>query len=64
MKNIFDGFLFQGSVWTFRARGNVQYDYPDHPENYCYYTVFQCAFVTLFISYGFLAATICSSRKT
>ncbi|CAF1516128.1 unnamed protein product [Rotaria sordida] len=48
------GWFIQGSIWIFRAKGNVQYYYPYYESIYCDHTLFDFAFGTLFVSYGFL----------
>ncbi|CAF1203159.1 unnamed protein product [Rotaria sordida] len=55
------GWFITGSVWIFRAKGKVQYYYPYYESTFCDYTLFNCAFGTLFISYGFLFGLVCNN---
>ncbi|CAF3956847.1 unnamed protein product [Adineta steineri] len=58
------GWFITGSVWIFHAKSKVQHYRPDVSSTYCQYSVFNCAFGTLFISYGFLFASVWNNNNT
>ncbi|CAF1432138.1 unnamed protein product [Adineta ricciae] len=48
-----------GNVWVFTAKKTVQFSDPTNPATYCHSAVFNCAFVTIIITYVSLCCGIC-----
>jgi len=52
-------FFFEGNVWVFRARPIVQFFNPTETSTYYHTIVFNCAFITIIISYVLMGCMLC-----